>query len=76
MLFLIICSYQFCYSYALYNICILCLCIFRTNNKPCFLLSRNRSGTSNLAHETGTSLQSRWSSGGRLVTPGHPLATG
>lgn len=39
-----------------------------------YLLSRDRSGTSNLAHETGTSLQSRGSSGGRLVTPGYPLA--
>lgn len=35
-----------------------------------------RSGTSNLAHEIGTSLQSRGSSGGRFVTPGYPLATG
>lgn len=34
----------------------------------------NRSGTSHLAHETGTSLQSRGCSGGRPVTLGHPLA--
>lgn len=42
--------------------------------KSCFLLFRNRSGASNLAHETGTPLQSRRNPGGRFVTPGHPLA--
>lgn len=34
-----------------------------------------RSGTANLVHETGTSLQRHWSSGGRFITPGHTFTT-